>query len=138
LQPPDFYKLDLSKTDVYRCFSLPVDETEDVWVRGLEVAPEVRSVVHHVLLFVDTGSTSMQLDNDDPDSGYSCFGGPGFTPQSGLGGWAPGMQAQFFPDGVGVRVPAGARVVMQVHYNLLGHIGHESASAGSPVLVCMW
>lgn len=130
LQPDQFYTLDPSKGEVYRCFSMTVDARDDVYVRGLEIAPGNRTIVHHVLLFVDESRESVFLDNADPEPGYTCFGGPGFLPRSGLGGWAPGMRPQFFPEGVGVRIPAGSRVVMQVHYSPLGHVGQH---AGSPV-----
>ena len=59
----------------------------------------------------------MVLDQADSGLGYTCFGGPGFAPTGGIGGWAPGARPQVNPDGVGVLLPAGARVVMQVHYH---------------------
>ncbi|PYS04754.1 MAG: hypothetical protein DMG12_09365 [Acidobacteria bacterium] len=34
-----------------------------------------------------------------------------------VGGWVPGASPEMFPLGNGVRIPAGARVVMQVHYS---------------------
>src|SRR5882672_10804331 len=48
---------------------------------------------------------------------YSCFGGPGFTPAGGLSGWAPGIQPRVMADGVGMLLPKGAKVVVQMHYN---------------------
>src|SRR5208337_4169403 len=37
-----------------------------------------------------------------------------------LGGWAPGNFPRMLPDGVGVRLPKGADVVIQVHYHRTG------------------
>src|SRR3979411_1179429 len=36
---------------------------------------------------------------------------------SGLVGWAPGNEAHFLPDGIGVSLPKGADVIIQVHYH---------------------
>ncbi|HEV8268972.1 MAG TPA: hypothetical protein VGR00_12090, partial [Thermoanaerobaculia bacterium] len=111
---------DLSKGDVYRCFVLPTNEGQDRWVNGVEVKPGSRPMVHHVLLFIDTGTTSQAKDDADPLPGYACFGGPGFdlTSGGGLGGWAPGARPQVMPEGVGTFLPKNSRVVMQVHYSV--------------------
>jgi hypothetical protein len=95
-----------------------VNSSSDLHVRGYEVLPGNRAIVHHVLLFIDTLGQSIALDNADPGPGYACFGGTGCLLSLGaLGGWAPGSPPQSFPLGTGVRIPAGARVVMQVHYS---------------------
>jgi hypothetical protein len=99
---------------------MPVNSQTDLYVRGYEVIPGNRSIVHHVLLFVDTNplNNSDKLDAADPGPGYTCFGGAGFVGGlGGLGGWVPGASPQLFPLGTGVKIPAGARIVMQVHYS---------------------
>ena len=40
-------------------------------------------------------------DLAEPGPGYTCFGGPGEPIHGGLGGWAPGNQPTFLPDGIG-------------------------------------
>jgi len=103
--------------DVYRCFVMPTGLTADRFVAAVEVAPGGRAMVHHVLLFVDSADTAERLDRADPGPGYTCFGGPGFTPTSALGGWAPGNRPRLLPEGVGMHLPKDSRVVMQVHYS---------------------
>ena len=124
LGPPDhILEMDAAYTvkgragDVYRCFVLPTAFREDRWVTKVEFAPGDRKLVHHVLTYIDTGSAAELLDRSDPGPGYSCFGGPGFAPAGGLGGWAPGIHPRVMPDGVGWLLPAGARVVLQMHYH---------------------
>src|SRR5882762_6184956 len=103
--------------DVYRCFVVPTSFPEDRWVSKVEYAPSDRKVVHHVLAYIDTGSAAQALHRGAGGSGYPCFGGPGFLPAGGLGGWAPGVGPREQPDGVAWLLPAGATVVLQVHYN---------------------
>ncbi len=73
------------------------------------------------MTFSDTWSAGLKLDDADPGPGYTCFGGAGFlNGLGGLGGWVPGSSPEAFPLGTGVRIPKGARIVMQVHYSLSG------------------
>jgi hypothetical protein len=124
LGPPDHvlemaepYTVPARASDLYRCFVIPTSFAEDRWVTKVEYAPGDRKVVHHVLAYLDTGSAAEALDRADPGPGYTCFGGPGFRPAGGLGGWAPGSQPRTMEDGVGMLLPKGARVVIQLHYN---------------------
>ncbi len=118
IQPAEAYQLPAGSSDVYRCFPISVNSQSDVYVRGYEVIPSNRKIVHHVLLFIDESGQSVPLDNADPGPGYTCFGGTGFlVGVGGLGGWVPGASAEMFPIGAGMRIPAGARIVMQVHYS---------------------
>lgn len=124
--PPEPYPVPAEGGDVYRCFSLQVDAREDVHVRGVDLIPGNRAMVHHIIVYVDERGDSIALDAADPGMGYSCFGGPGFTTTRWLSAWAPGVDSAFFREGVGMRIPAGSRLVMQVHYSPLGHVGHGS------------
>jgi hypothetical protein len=122
-----------SGDDVYRCFPIRTDFGHDVFVQAFDIRPGDRRVVHHVVLYLDTTGESHQLDAAEEGPGYTCFGGPGLTGfgdidagdidiEAGqaslvLGGWAPGNRPHRLPKGKGVRIPAGATVVMQVHYH---------------------
>jgi mono/diheme cytochrome c family protein len=119
LTPEVEYQPDPTGGDIYRCFSIPTNLTEDRYVTRIEIRPGNRSIVHHVLLFVDATGASVALDQADPEPGYTCFGGPGFS--AGIfSGWAPGSRPWQMPDRVGILVPAGSRLVMQVHYHPTG------------------
>ena len=116
LGPPDHvlemsapYTVPARAGDVYRCFVVPTSFPEDRWVSKVDYAPSDRKVVHHVLAYIDTGSAAQALHRGAGGSGYPCFGGPGFLPAGGLGGWAPGVGPREQPDGVAWLLPAGHR-----------------------------
>jgi len=117
LQPSRPYHLEADGSDVYRCYVIPTDFTHDRYVSAVDVQPGNRSIVHHVIAFIDGSGASANLDGHEKEPGYTSFGGVGFTPTGSLGGWAPGMTAHALPNGVATEVPAGARIVLQVHYH---------------------
>jgi len=117
--------------DVYRCFVIPTDFPQDQYVHAVEVRPGNHRVVHHVIVFLDTGTGSTQLDAEDPGPGYSTSAGfPGFLPAGGLGGWAPGNLPRTMPTGVAKVLPAGARLVIQVHYHPSGKPETDQTEVG--------
>jgi hypothetical protein len=120
LEPRDSYTLGAEGKDVYQCFVIPTPSKETRYVAALEVRPGNRSVVHHVIAYLDTTGAARKLDAADPAPGYTSFGGVGFLPSGSLGGWAPGNFPRLLPDGIGVLLPAGADVVLQVHYHRTG------------------
>jgi mono/diheme cytochrome c family protein len=121
LAPIAAYDVPASDRDLYRCFVIRTSFPEDRYVSTVEFLPGNRRIVHHVLTYIDTSGTADRLAGSDPALGYDCFGGPGFVPSaSGLGGWAPGAPPHVNPEGVGYYLPAGARVVTQVHYHNRG------------------
>ncbi|HZO89381.1 MAG TPA: redoxin domain-containing protein [Chthonomonadaceae bacterium] len=113
------YHLAADGDDVYRNFVVKTNFPEDRYVSAVEVRPGNRAVVHHVINFIDPNGASEKLLGKDKDGepGYTSFGGPGFIPSGFIGGWAPGNEPRFLPDGVGTLLPKGARVVIQVHYH---------------------
>lgn len=126
-QPDAVYKIPEPYTpavgkDTYRCFTVPTNLTSTAYVQAIDTRPGDRETVHHVITFVDTTGASVALDENDPGPGYTCFGGPGFSLPGTLGGWAPGSRPLELPPGTAFQLPAGARVVMQVHYH--PHGGH--------------
>ena len=111
--------------DEYRCFVMDWPQAADVYITGFRANPGNAPIVHHVIAFLAAPAdvaAYQQLDDADPAPGYVCFGGPG-GPNGGasahwLGAWAPGSLGSDFPAGTGIKVPAGSKVILQVHYNL--------------------
>jgi hypothetical protein len=101
--------------------------------------------VHHVILFRAAAAARAEaetLDATDGGPGWSCFGGIGLSARGGTGmagqsldnaswiaAWAPGWGSGRLPDGVGVSLPKGTLVVMQVHYNLLNGATRDRSRA---------
>lgn len=78
--------------------------THDVWVRASQVRPGNPAVVHHVIaLALPPGVEKMDEAGGD-------F----------LAAYAPGMPPRVLRDGVAKRIPAGSRIVLQVHYTPRG------------------
>ncbi|RMF26797.1 MAG: hypothetical protein D6765_08420, partial [Bacteroidetes bacterium] len=102
--------------DEYRCFVLPSNLAQDMFVTGYEVVPGNRSIVHHVLVFQDPSNQPILNDQADPGPGYLCFGGVGSDQAELVGGWVPGSQGTFFPENMGVRLEANTNIVVQLHY----------------------
>lgn len=103
--------------DDYRCFVIPWSESG--YVTGVRVDPDQRSIVHHVIAFaVEPNQVEAveAMDAADPGPGYTCFGGAGIQSRW-VGSWAPGGLGVVYPEGTGVRMDAGSRLVVQMHYN---------------------
>jgi mono/diheme cytochrome c family protein len=106
-----------SSGDIYRCFSVPTSFGEDRYFIATEVVPGNSKIVHHVLAMVDPAGDSARIPSRDALDGYPCFGGPGVKIDGYLAAWAPGGRPWQLPEGVGMFLPKGARVVIQLHYH---------------------
>ena len=137
LRMPSTYKPRAAKgvTDDYRCFLLDPKRSGDSFVTSARIDPGAAKVVHHVILFRVSRSQvpdAKRLDSRAAGLGWNCFGGTGLPSGDGSGSiqdslndanwvaaWAPGWGGNRLPQGMGVPLPAGSQIVMQVHYNLL-------------------
>ncbi len=109
--------------DDYHCFVIDPQLSEDKFLRAFESVPGNDAIVHHVLLYAADSSQDSRLqqleDEDTSSQGYTCFGGPRVSDPTLLGGWVPGTVPLDFGEGKGIRIEAGSKLVMQVHYNML-------------------
>ncbi|RMF44450.1 MAG: alkyl hydroperoxide reductase [Planctomycetota bacterium] len=86
----------------YQYFVIDPGFTQDQWVRRARVLPGARDVVHHAIVFVRP---------------------PDFVAPSGIGwlaAYVPGQRGQELPDGYARRIPAGSKLVFQMHYTPSG------------------
>ena len=111
--------------DDYRCFLVDPNISDTEFLTAYEVKPGNSSIVHHIVLFsLQTAEAENQaetLDAQDSLPGYTCFGDSGIanTDQAPfVAAWAPGIRVTKFPAGTGVKLPAGRKMILQVHYNL--------------------
>lgn len=114
--------------DDYRCFLLDWPEPTTTYVTGFHAVPDDLRTVHHMIAYGIAPALVPEydaLDAADPALGYTCFGGPGGTldgPESAgnwLGAWAPGGITGDYPEGTGIEMEPGSKVVLQIHYNTL-------------------
>jgi hypothetical protein len=113
--------------DEFICMTMDPGLDHDRWLTGVQVNPGNDAVVHHVLIFSDDSAASEELAGEDGQ--YECFGGAGVDSGGLLGAWAPGALPSESPENSGMRVPAGARIVMQVHYHPAGEVAEPDLTS---------
>jgi mono/diheme cytochrome c family protein len=123
------FSLPAEGADVFQCFVIPLNNTDDEYVSMAEFRPGNAKVVHHAILFLDSTGEARKKEAI-PGQGYPCVGGPGLDISGALGGWAPGVQP--WPDGPGVAHPVkkGTDIVLQLHYHLNGKPETDQSSIG--------
>lgn len=86
----------------YQYFAVDPGFTEDKWVQAADIVPGDRSVVHHVIVFV-----SPPLERAQRGLGW-------------LTAFVPGQSSMVLPEGQARLVPAGSKLVFQMHYTPTG------------------
>jgi peroxiredoxin len=97
----------------YQYFTVDPGWTEDKWIKATECRPGDRSVVHHIIVFIDRQGAVSEL------------GGRG-----GIGGYAPGSIPYMAPEGTAMFVPAGAKLRFQMHYTPNGTPREDRSCVG--------
>jgi hypothetical protein len=90
---------------------------EDKWVRAAEARPGAAGVVHHILAFIQPPGVEFNADRI----------GIGFEM---LGGYVPGMPPMIFPEGTARLLPAGSKIVFQMHYTPSGTEQMDASELG--------
>jgi peroxiredoxin len=100
----------------YKYFIIDPGFKHDVWVKAAEGKPSNRSVVHHmVLCYMPPGQT-------EPD--------PADPLLKAVASSGPGIPALITPDGYARRIPAGSKLVFQMHYTPNGTEQTDQSEAG--------
>lgn len=99
----------------YRHAVIETEFTEDKWIQCAEARPGAPAVVHHIIVFIRS-----------PD---------GAPRGHGLGSrWlcatAPGARPMQLPKGYAKRIPAGSKLVLQLHYTPNGKEVLDQSSVG--------
>ena len=116
------YFIEGNNMDDYRVFVFPTGFTEDTYIKAIEFRPDNREAVHHAIIMADVTGTGASQDAESPDIlGYESFGGfslDGVSPNDYvfLGGYAPGMNPVVWNGELGMKIPAGADLLCQIHY----------------------
>ncbi len=95
-------------------------------------------VVHHILAAYDVTGNARKIDAADNGPGYKTSGGgygrlPSglpFFPSGQLWGWAPGRMPNLSPEGTARALPAGADVLLQIHYHKSGKPETDASTIG--------
>jgi peroxiredoxin len=86
----------------YQRFLVDPGFKEDVWVQKAECRPGNRAVVHHILVYILAPGKRQPYDLD----------GTAAT----LVGWAPGDMPAVYQEGTARKIPAGSKLMFEVHY----------------------
>ncbi len=108
----------------YQYFVLDPGFTEDMWVEKAEARAGEPSVVHHILAFIVP-----PRDRIDPDlPTFPLL--PGVKQAQVLCGTAPGDMPTILPEGTARHIPAGSKIVLQMHYTPNGKAVQDRSSIG--------
>jgi hypothetical protein len=131
LSPPAAYTPSRASIDDYRCLPVAEPIDRDLFVTGVDVIPGNLSMVHHVLLYAIPPGAQAELealDALDEEAGYTCFGTSGLDNAQTVGGWVPGNSPAYYGEGIAQRIPAGSKLVMQMHYNTAAGEGSDRST----------
>ncbi|WP_395744854.1 redoxin domain-containing protein [Prosthecobacter sp.] len=101
----------------YQHVTVTTDFPEDRWVRGYEILPSAREVVHHVIVSVHEKGSKVRGGGDEGSQGY-------------WAAYVPGNTSQVYPEGFARKLPAGATVSFQIHYTPNGKAVEDTMRMG--------
>src|ERR1043166_283070 len=128
LKMPEPFEVSAEGRDIYWNFVLPLNLSEDKWVRAIEFRPQARKVVHHSLYYLDTTGTARKYDKADPKPGYN--GNHSNRQFESLGGWAVGGEPLMLPEELAWHFPTNGDIVLQTHFHPSGKVEYETSMVG--------
>jgi len=139
---PEIFDVPASGTIEYQYFEVPTNFTEDKWIQAVELRPDARAVVHHILLYAREPegagpprprALQGRRDQGTPEPPAPPEGGQR-APQRRLGSlvatMAPGWNATVFEPGTAMQIRKGAVLTFQMHYTASGQAMRDRSSVG--------
>ncbi len=96
----------------YQYFVVDPQFTQDRWVTAAEVVPGNRSVVHHAIVFISAPG------QQNPDN------------YGWLAAYVPGQRITPLKPGQARKIPAGSRLIFQMHYTPNGSVQEDQTKIG--------
>ena len=119
LEMPESYTLRAEGLDDYRNFVIPVPVTSPSYVRGIDIRPGNKKIVHHTNVIVDRTGVARRLDARDPGLGFGgmdlVFESDRFEPHSHFLFWKPGTPPAFGDEDMAWRVDRATDLVLNMH-----------------------
>lgn len=110
MRMPTVYRVPAKGPIKYQFFYTKVPFKKDMWIQKAEIRPGNRAAVHHLIVsWRFPGSTA---------------------PPEWITATIPGGDPTIFPEGMARRIPAGAELVWQVHYNATGKPEEDQSEIG--------
>jgi len=116
-ETPEPFVVPAQGTVEYVHVRVPTRFKEDVWVQAAEARPGDRTVVHHIVVYVD-------------DHALSPSGIRGRRADAHLCGFAPGDMPSVYPAGSAKKIPAGSDLILQIHYTPTGTMRTDRSRVG--------
>lgn len=129
-EAPTFFTMPADGPDIFQHWVIPLNLEEDQVMTGFEFRPGNPAVVHHAVLMLDTRGLARQKDAETPEPGFTTSGSVGVPTGGLLGVWTPGMTPRFYPDKIGMVIPKGADLVMQLHLHPSGKEEADQSKVG--------
>jgi peroxiredoxin len=112
----DDFKVPASGVLDYQRFIMDPKFEKDMWVQAAECRPGNRAVVHHMLVYILKPGQRRPYERD----------GTAWT----LAGWAPGDMPSIYEPGTAKLIPAGSKLMFEVHYTPNGVEHTDRSSVG--------
>ena len=136
LQMAEDYAVPASGTIQYQYFTIPTNFTQTKWLQAIEVRPGNRALVHHVLVYYQAPPDGSDVTPIIGQVGLLGRGGGADNRPRAIGQrqllatYAPGTAPASFRPGTAMRLPAGSRLVLQMHYTANGTAGTDRSKVG--------
>jgi tetratricopeptide (TPR) repeat protein len=125
------FEVPASGPDIYRNFVIPIPLERPRWVKGTELRPGNRRIVHHAFILLDPNRTLREVDVEDSQPGFDGMDTRGATSPAGeFISWQPGRMPRFTEPGMSWRLNPGTDLVLQVHMQPTGKPEQLQASVG--------
>ena len=121
--------------DLDRTFLIDTKLKEDRWIEAVDLRPGNASVVHCATIMVETADSAIKTIRNKSEKArsnqfFSSDQVPAAAVTTVLGTWMPGQKPTALPEGVGQLLPAGARIVLKVHYRGSGEAARDQSTVG--------
>ena len=103
----------------YQYFVVDPGFTEDKWVKVAECMPDNRAVVHHIIVFIRSPHNKNRSHASHDERAFAF-----------LSGFAPGTRPVVWPDGMAKKIPAGSKLIFQMHYTPIGSAQKDRSRVG--------
>lgn len=110
------FQIPATGTIEYQYIRIPMNIKEDRWLAGIEIKPQARQQVHHVLAYTQPAGTPIN------ESGAL---GP-----NNIGGVTPNKPGILFDPGVGRMLAGNSDLILQMHYTTNGAAASDKTVVG--------
>ena len=110
------FEIPATGTIDYKYMRVPMNLPEDKWIQAIEIVPEARGHVHHVIAFTQP-------------SGEPIKEGAVLGPTN-IGGVTPNKPGLVFPEGVARHLTGKSDLILQMHYTTNGTAATDRTKVG--------